>query len=75
MNAWQEAVQRFQNAVNELEKRVAAQEVGAAIGAAVGEALYINKRTPEQIDAMSVPDMEAWVSQVVLNPPSSPPEG
>jgi hypothetical protein len=60
-----EAIERLRNAVNEAEKRQAARDLGAAIGAALGTAATIY-RTPEQIDAMSLAEIDAWVEGVQM---------
>jgi len=65
-----DAINRLDNALNEAAARDAALDLGEAIGNYVGAAMYVNKRTPEQINAMSWPDMTAWSQQVKDNPPA-----
>lgn len=67
MNSWEDAVNRFINAVNEWDKRQAAHDIGTAIGGAIGYPLI---RTSAQIDEMTVPEMESWVAAIRDCPPS-----
>lgn len=60
-----DAINRLDEALNEAAKRQAARDIGAAIGAALGTAVTIY-RTPEQIDAMSLTEIEAWAEGVEL---------
>lgn len=61
MQAILDAINRLNEALNEAEKRQAARDIGAAIGTAIGtgSSLY---RTPEQIDAMSLAEIESWAA-------------
>ena len=58
-----DAINRLNNALNDLEKRQAAFDIGVAIGneLGTGSGLY---RTPAQIEAMSNAEINAWGANI-----------
>jgi len=59
----QNAINRLNNAITEYEKRQAAKDAAVAIGTALGTAVSI-WRSAEQIDGMTVAQMDSWSTQV-----------
>lgn len=64
-----DAINRLDQALTEAAARDAALAIGEAIGGSVG---YPLKKTPEEINAMSWPEMQQWAVQVQENPPELP---
>jgi hypothetical protein len=65
------AIDRLNAALDELEKRQAARALGVAIGNVLGTT-STNYRTPSQIDAMSLSEIDAWGLEVESNPEIPP---
>ncbi len=55
----QNAINRLNNAITEFEKRQEALNLGSVIGAVLGTSATVFK-TPAQIEAMTIPEINSW---------------
>ena len=67
MNEVNDALRDLIDAVGEMNKRIKAKALGAAIGSALGTAVRIY-RTDTQIDNMALNEIDTWASQVAEYP-------
>lgn len=70
---WQDlvdAINRLDNALNELAEREAAQDIGAALGSAIGYPLV---KTSAEIDAMTLAEIHDWRNAIGMSPPEGCP--